>query len=78
MARYKETRRAASGGNQPALNKARVEAIPVPLPPIHQQAAVVAGIESLLSVVDRLLGTIAMVRRRSFAVRSAVLRDAFS
>src|SRR5207245_2411142 len=35
MGRYEETRRAGSGAQQPALNRARVAALSVPLPPLE-------------------------------------------
>jgi type I restriction enzyme S subunit len=78
MARYEVTRRAGSGGQQPALNRSRVEALEIPLPPLEEQAQLVARIETRLSSLDVLLGAITRSERRSDSLRRTVLQRAFA
>ncbi|MEV6949432.1 restriction endonuclease subunit S [Streptomyces sp. NPDC051172] len=47
MARYKETRREASGGNQPALNKGKIQNLEIPIPPVGTQRNIVARVQEL-------------------------------
>src|SRR5437899_926869 len=51
---YDRTRRRSSGGNQPALNKERVKAIPFPLPPLAEIQRIVAEVERYSSLIDQL------------------------
>lgn len=78
MARYEETRRAGSGAQQPALNRARVQALRIPLPPLEDQGRLVADIERQLSLSDTLTAGIDRARRRSAALRRSILEQAFS
>ncbi len=71
--RYLESRRASSGGNQPALNKAKVEAIQIPLPPLATQRHIVAAIEEFSvmathfhSVIEGSLSKASSLRRSIF------------
>lgn len=74
---YESNRRIASGNNQPALNKARVQAMPLPLPPQAEQERIVAELERRLSVVEEVEATIATNLRRAGRLRQAVLTKAF-
>ncbi|MGW2812538.1 restriction endonuclease subunit S [Streptomyces sp. NPDC001415] len=47
MARYEETRREASGGNQPALNKGKIQNLEIPIPPLGTQRNIVARVQEL-------------------------------
>jgi type I restriction enzyme S subunit len=78
MARYGETRRAGSGAQQPALNRARVQALRIPLPPLEDQGRLVEDIERQLSLSDTLTAGIDRTRRRSAALRRSILEQAFS
>jgi len=78
MGRYEETRRAGSGGNQPALNSDRVRAICLPLPPLQEQARLVAEIDLSLTIVDKTVDSLPMALRRAEELRRAVLREAFA
>ncbi len=49
---YENNRRIGSGNNQQALNKRRVQDIPIPLAPLGEQKALIARIEGLLSFQD--------------------------
>jgi type I restriction enzyme, S subunit len=77
MSRYEDTRRAGSGAQQPALNRARVAALEVPLPPIEDQHRIVAEIERQLSVVDAMHAAIEAAKKRSAAIRHSILERAF-
>jgi type I restriction enzyme S subunit len=74
---YEATRRASSGNNQPALNRARVEQIVMPLPPLNEQRQIVVEIEELLSVVDVVEIQVAANLRRAARLRQSILKQAF-
>ena len=76
-ARYELTRANSSGNNQPALSKRRVEAIPIPVPPILEQAAIVREIEGLLSTLDPMLDGIVRYTGRGRFLRQSILKRAF-
>lgn len=75
--RYEETRRSGSGNNQPALNKRRIEAIQIPLPPIEEQGRIVAEVERQLSFVEACGRAVDAGLARSAALRRSVLKAAF-
>ncbi|MCJ1680778.1 restriction endonuclease subunit S [Streptomyces sp. APSN-46.1] len=76
--RYLESRRASSGGNQPALNKAKVEAIPVPLPPLATQRRIVAEADEFGEVIKHLRAELETTLKRAANLRQSVLSHAFS
>ena len=76
--RYVETRSAASGGNQPALNKARVQAIEMPVAPLATQRRLVTAFDSVTSASGRLVAATDRSRRKGESVRRALLAAAFS
>lgn len=78
IARYEVTRRAGSGAQQPALNRARVVALKIPLPPLEDQGRLVDEIERQLSLSDTLTGGIDRTSRRTAALRRSILEQAFS
>jgi type I restriction enzyme S subunit len=78
MQRYAETRSVSSGNNQPALNKARVQSIEIPLPSLDQQDRIVADLDVSLSVLERFMTTIDDTLARSAQLRHAILGRAFS
>src|SRR6185437_503483 len=51
---YEQTRSASAGNNQPALNKDRVQRLPIPLAPPEEAAQVVQEIKSKLEPLQRL------------------------
>ncbi len=75
---YDNTRRTSSGNNQPALNKARIEAMLLPLPPLAEQIRIVAEVERHLSVIEELETTVAANLQRAGRLRQAILQQAFS
>ncbi len=78
MSRYEETRRAGSGGNQPALNSDRIRAIYLPLPPLQEQARLVEEIDLFLTIVDKTTASLPVALRRAEELRRAVLQEAFA
>lgn len=74
---YDETRRLGGGNNQQALNKARVEAIAFPLPPLAEQQRIVVEVDRRLSVLDSLDATLDANLARCARLRQAVLKRAF-
>lgn len=77
LAQYEATRQAGSGGNQPALNKARVKALPVPTPPVEVQRVVVEQLDRLMAQIGRAASALESVAARSVALRQSVLAEAF-
>lgn len=75
--RYERTRRAGSGNNQPALNKTRVERIPLPLPPIDEQRAIVEELDRSLSVMGEIERQASASLLRADRLRQSILKQAF-
>jgi type I restriction enzyme S subunit len=75
--RYEQTRRMSSGGNQPALNRERVKAISVPLPPLAEQERIVTETERRFSVIDELEMQVEANLKRAERLRQAILKRAF-
>ena len=73
---YERTRRLSSGGNQPALNKERVRAIPIPLPPLAEIRRIVSAVEERISVIDQLGKQVEMNLQRAERLRQAILKRA--
>jgi type I restriction enzyme S subunit len=76
--RYEETRLGSSGNNQPALNKSRVEAIVLPLPPTCEQTRIVEELDRRMSTIDQMETAVRNNLKRTEALRQALLRMAFS
>jgi type I restriction enzyme S subunit len=75
---YEQTRNLSSGNNQPALNKARVQEIIFPLPPLGEQKRICMETERLLSVADATEDSCRLQMDKAQAMRSSILRDAFT
>lgn len=76
--RYQQSREASSGGNQPALNKAKIEAIPIPIPPLETQKLIVAQIDEFTEVTSRCRSELEKTLKRAAHLRQAILLRAFS
>ena len=74
---YAETRRLGGGNNQKALNKSRVEAIPLPLPPLAEQHRIAAEVDRRLSVLDAIATTLDTNLARCDRLRQSILKRAF-
>jgi type I restriction enzyme S subunit len=76
--RYEETRQLGSGNNQPAMNKTIVEGIPIPVPPVREQEAILEAGEDQLSVIDHLEANLETKLKSAQALRRSILRHAFT
>ncbi len=76
--RYDATRRIGSGNNQPALNKARVQDLLIPIPPLAEQCRIVAEVERRLSVVQQAEAAVEANLARAERLRQSILKQAFS
>jgi type I restriction enzyme S subunit len=74
---YERTRTLSSGGNQPALNKKRVQDMLVPLPPLMEQHRIAQELERRLSVADGLLVEVTKGLARGGTLRQSILTFAF-
>lgn len=74
---YEKNRRLGSGNNQPALNKTRVSAIPLALPPLEEQRRLAAEIEQQLGLLVQLETALAQSGMRVSRLRQSILRQAF-
>jgi len=74
---YETTRRGGSGNNQPALNKALVQLLPLPLPPLAEQCEVVAELDRCLSVVEQTESQANAGLCRAARLRQSLLKRAF-
>lgn len=77
LGQYERTRSIGRGGNQPALNGAKVRALPIPVPPRFEQDEVVSRVQALLTLADSLQRGYAEALRRIEKVTLSVLTKAF-
>jgi type I restriction enzyme S subunit len=76
MANYSHTRQMGSGNNQPALNKARVNAMELPIPPQDFQYWAVNNAAQSLSVLDAVAVTLDDLPRRTEVLRRRLIAQA--
>jgi type I restriction enzyme S subunit len=74
---YEATRARGAGNSQPALNKARVELIPMPFPPIKEQVEVARRIAALFKLADAVERRVASSTIRAEKLAQAILAKAF-
>jgi type I restriction enzyme S subunit len=67
-----------TGGFQPKLSQDSLNKIPIPLPPLAEQAAIVARVEELLVSCRGLEAEIEQARSHAAHLLQAVLREAFA
>jgi type I restriction enzyme S subunit len=77
MEQYEVTRTRGSGNNQPALNKSRVQGIPIPLPPLAEANRIVVHIEEHESVIESLAADSRLSISRLARLRQSILKWAF-
>ncbi|WP_328344502.1 restriction endonuclease subunit S [Micromonospora sp. NBC_00421] len=78
MARYDQTRRAAAGGNQLALNRGMIREIRIPVPPVEMQVRIVEVANEAFSANDRLSLELERAVERSARLVSSLLAEAFA
>lgn len=77
LGEYERNRDVGRGGNQPALNGAKVRALPVPIPPLEEQAEIVRRVEVLFAYADRLEARYTAARVQVERLPPALLAKAF-
>lgn len=75
---YEEMRKFASGGVQPNLNLSLIKAVCVPLPPLAEQARIVAEVDRHLSIIREAETEVDTNLQRAQALRQVTLAKAFS
>ena len=75
--RYEITRSVGSGNNQPALNKTRVQSLPLSLPPLDEQREIVAEVERRLSILQDVEAEVETNLKRASRLRQSILKKAF-
>ncbi|MFM7506858.1 MAG: restriction endonuclease subunit S, partial [Rubrivivax sp.] len=67
-----------AGVGRPNLNAPTIEAIPIPLPPLEEQPAIVEAIESAMTSLEALAPELERCRQLMTAQRQSILKAAFS
>ncbi|MCG7864031.1 MAG: restriction endonuclease subunit S [Candidatus Thiodiazotropha endolucinida] len=75
---YEETRKAASGGNQPNLNLSKVRDITLPLPILAEQDEIVVRVEQEFEAIERLEKDIEAQLLKTEKNKQSILVSAFS
>ena len=75
---YEETRKAASGGNQPNLNLSKVREISLPLPPLSEQLEIILQAEQKFEAIRRLEKELETQILKAEKNKQSVLASAFS
>ena len=66
-----------TGGFQPKLSQANLFIIPVALPPLAEQQAIVARVDSLMANIDSLEAQVTERKTQAQLLMQTVLREAF-
>jgi type I restriction enzyme S subunit len=69
---------AQTGAGREGLPKGKMDRIPIPLPPLAEQAAIVERIESLMATCRELAAEIERSRTHAADLLQAVLKEAFA
>ncbi len=75
---YNDVRLLSSGGVQPNLSLAIVKQTKIPLPPLAEQARIVAEVERRLSVVEEFESVVTASLQRATRLRQSILQKAFT
>ena len=68
----------ATGTATPIINRSKWEALPIPLPPLAEQEAIVAKVEQLLALCDQLEARITSNQTHADQLMQSVLKEAFA
>jgi type I restriction enzyme, S subunit len=74
----KRTRGMVHGVGRPRLNLGEIKSIALPLPPLGEQARIVAEVERRLSVVEELESVVSANLQRATRLRQSILQRAFT
>lgn len=75
---YEQTRKAASGGNQPNLNLSKVREISLPLPSLAEQSEIVSQVELKFEAINRLENELGTQLFKAEKNKQSILASAFS
>jgi type I restriction enzyme S subunit len=75
--RYEENRRVGSGNNQQALNKARVEAMPLPLAPVEEEREIARRLTEAFAIIDGLATRLNVAIEHATTLERSALAKAF-
>lgn len=78
LGEYTKNRDEGRGGNQPALNGAKVRALPLPLPPVEEQAEIVRALKQMFALADTIERRVHRAAARTEKLPQAILSKAFS
>jgi type I restriction enzyme S subunit len=67
-----------SRGDKPGLNLPNIRSVPIPLPPLAEQAAIVERVEALMTTCRALEAEIEHARTHAAHLLQAVLKEAFA
>lgn len=73
---YDEIREEAAGGAQPNLNIGKIKATLISLPPLAEQDRIVAKVDLLMSVCDRLKADLATTRLHQATLADTLIESA--
>lgn len=77
LSKYEENRAGGRGGNQPALNGAKVRALSLPLPPPAEQREIVRRVEALFKLADSIEKRVGAAAASAEKLTQAILAKAF-
>jgi type I restriction enzyme S subunit len=72
---YDEIRQLSAGGAQPNLNVGKIKNTVIPLPPLSEQSRIVAKVDELMALCDRLEGSMASSEEHRRRLLDAVLHE---
>ncbi len=75
---YTKNREEGRGGNQAALNGAKVRALPLPLPPVNEQAEIVRVLKNMLRLASAIDARVNVATARANKLPQAILSKAFA
>lgn len=73
---YDEIREEAAGGAQPNLNVGKIKATLIPLPPLTEQKRIVAKVDELMALCDRLKSDLAIACQRQTTLANTLIESA--
>jgi type I restriction enzyme, S subunit len=75
---YEEVRTLSAGGTQPNLNVQKIKELLVPIPPLTEQHRIVAKVDELMTICDKLEAQLTITEADNRRLLEAVLHEALS
>jgi type I restriction enzyme S subunit len=73
---YDEVRLLSAGGTQPNLNVQKIKEMMIPLPPLAEQHRIVAKVEELMALCDKLESSLSTAQTETTRLLESVLHHA--